>query len=879
MGLLSLTRAPRVSAGSVSPSVSIRRSVRDRFRKSAKSARRAPQPGNVFFEPLEDRTLMSTYYISPSGNDANSGTSTSYPWKSIAKVNETLFSAGDNVLFQGGQTFSGSLSIRGGTGGSAASYVTFGSYNGRATISSGSSMGAYVLNSGGIEFDNLKFQGTPTGGAEQDGIRFESTPANYERPNVAVNDCEITGYFRSGILVMGDSTKSGFNGVRLTNNSIHDNVMEGILTYATTPNTIENLYIGYNQVFSNYGDGYDTVTGSGIEVEGVNGGIVEHNAAYDNGWKGGNGGVGIWAYSSTNLVFQYNQSYDNYGLKGDDGDGFDFDADTSNSIMQYNFAANNTGGGFELDQWRNDGEQTGDVIRYNVSQNNGTKNNYAGIDLWGQILNAKVYNNVVYSSPASSGTTSDIRISNNTITTLHPSNVAISDNIFVSTGGVELVNATSAALNGAGNITFAGNVYYGYNGTNISYKGTTYTSLASWQAATGQEKVSGKAVGMQANPLFVSPGAATGNPTATTLSAMTNYKLQTGSPVLSAGVSLAGNYGVSTPSSDFFGVTIASTVLAVPGIDQSHAAAVITSPTSNTSTGSTTTNTSTGTTTSNTSTGTTAAGAQLTGTVFGTTGSYNNDGNTIAKAVDGSLTSFFDGPTANGDTVGLNLGTADTITAIKFASRSGWASRMNGGVFQASSSSTFSSGVVNLFTIGSSANPSSTSLTTESVSVSGTYQYVRYVAPSGSFGDIAEFQVFGQPGSKLTGTVIGTSGSYGNDGNTIAKAVDGSLTTYYDGPSANGNTVGLNLGSAQTIAGISYTPRPGFGSRMVGGYFQASNSATFASGNVTLYTITSAPASGQTVVVSTGVTTKYQYVRYVAPNGSFGDVADVSFYA
>jgi hypothetical protein len=272
---------------------------------------------------------------------------------------------------------------------------------------------------------------------------------------------------------------------------------------------------------------------------------------------------------------------------------------------------------------------------------------------------------------------------------------------------------------------------------------------------------------------------------------------------------------------------------------------------------------------------------QYSGAVFGTAGSYDNSGNTIAKAVDGSLSTYFDGPTANGNIVGIDLGSAQTITEIKYASRSGWAARMDGGVFQASNSSNFSTGVVTLYTVGASENPSSTSLTTQTISLSTAYRYVRYVSPNGSFGDISEFQVFG-PGttaSKLTGTVFGTAGSYNNDGSTIANAVDNSLTTYFDGPTANGNIVGLNFGSAMEIATISYTARSGFESRMVGGYFQASNSSTFASGNVTLYTITAAPATGQTVTVSTGVTATYQYVRYVSPAGSFGNIADMSFYS
>ena len=135
--------------------------------------------------------------------------------------------------------------------------------------------------------------------------------------------------------------------------------------------------------------------------------------------------------------------------------------------------------------------------------------------------------------------------------------------------------------------------------------------------------------------------------------------------------------------------------------------------------------------------------AKLSGTAIGTSGSYQNDGNTIAKALDGNLTTFFDGPTANGNWVGLDLGSPMVITSLAYASRSGYASRMNGGIFQASNTVDFSSGVVALYTIGANANPSSGSLTTQTVSNSTSYRYVRYLSPANSDGDVAEVQFFG----------------------------------------------------------------------------------------------------------------------------------------
>ena len=273
----------------------------------------------------------------------------------------------------------------------------------------------------------------------------------------------------------------------------------------------------------------------------------------------------------------------------------------------------------------------------------------------------------------------------------------------------------------------------------------------------------------------------------------------------------------------------------------------------------------------------TVIGSQLIGKIVGTTGSYGNSGNTAAKAFDGDLATFFDGPTANGNWVGLDLGSAKVVTSIAYASRGGWGSRMNGGIFQASNSSTFATGVVNLYTIPANANPSSTSLTTQAITNANGYRYVRYLSPANSFGDVAEVQFFGKAYAGITqlvGTVIGTTGSFQNDGNSVAKAVDRNLSTFFDAPTANGNWVGLDLGSAQAIKQISYAPRAGFASRMIGGIFQVSTTANFSTGVVNLHTISSAPVAGSLITISLNVAGSYRYVRYLSPNGSYGDISE-----
>ncbi|HEY9343627.1 MAG TPA: hypothetical protein VIQ23_18770, partial [Hanamia sp.] len=61
------------------------------------------------------------YYVSANGNDANNGTSTSTPWRTLNKVNSYFSSLqpGDRVLLNRGDVFYGSITVnKSGTSGS-----------------------------------------------------------------------------------------------------------------------------------------------------------------------------------------------------------------------------------------------------------------------------------------------------------------------------------------------------------------------------------------------------------------------------------------------------------------------------------------------------------------------------------------------------------------------------------------------------------------------------------------------------------------------------------------------------------------------------------------------------------------------------------------
>ena len=131
----------------------------------------------------------------------------------------------------------------------------------------------------------------------------------------------------------------------------------------------------------------------------------------------------------------------------------------------------------------------------------------------------------------------------------------------------------------------------------------------------------------------------------------------------------------------------------------------------------------------------------------------------------------------------------------------------------------------------------------------------------------------------LSGIVIGTAGSFQNSGNTRDKVFDGDVTTFFDSPNGDGSWAGIDLGAGVTskVTALRFYPRNTWSGRMVGGMFQGANQADF-SDAVTLHTISVTPTEGiYTLVPITGAGS-FRYLRYLSPNGGWGNVAEVKFF-
>ena len=121
----------------------------------------------------------------------------------------------------------------------------------------------------------------------------------------------------------------------------------------------------------------------------------------------------------------------------------------------------------------------------------------------------------------------------------------------------------------------------------------------------------------------------------------------------------------------------------------------------------------------------------LTGNVIGTPGSWNNGGNTIAKVFDNDTTTYFDAPTGATNTwVGLDFGAgvSNVIARINFWPRSGYESRMVGGVFQADNNPIFPNPVT-LFTV-ITVPPTGSVVSSQTITNRSAFRCVRFLAPT-----------------------------------------------------------------------------------------------------------------------------------------------------
>lgn len=496
--------------------------------------------------------MATTYYVdSATGNDANSGTANNSAWQSLSKINATTFSAGDFILLKRGGSWTGTLNPKGsGTSGNPIILSSYGTTVALPLINGNGNTDTLILtNQQYWEINNLEvINPGPTITTERRGIHL--CAANFGTVNhlyvsncfvhnicgrVDISNSDSVAKHTGGILVevMNDGSKATrFNDVVIQNCTIMSVTNQGIVAcgnrsgggdYPGTPawnqRHCSNLIIR-NNIISDICKNAMSIRYADETC------LIEHNLMHDT--ANGTDGNMVCAYGSRGTVFQYNEGYHNNGDGLHDGSLYDADLRSPQTVWQYSYSHDNSWGLFAQyassdsagDPYGND---TRIIVRYNISQND-RGDIFAMTGNKGAVASAYIYNNVIYSTNAST-TFFDDRAGNHT-------NYVCNNIFYSSTNATNLYKFKSSNST----YTFNYNLFYGQHPS---------------QEPSDPHKLTG-------NPALVAPGTGGGIGGTNNMSTLSGYKLQAGSPCIDSGLTITTNL-IDNPNAgglDFFSVAV-----------------------------------------------------------------------------------------------------------------------------------------------------------------------------------------------------------------------------------------------------------------------------------------------------------------------------------
>lgn len=506
-----------------------------------------------------------TYYVSAGGDDRSDGRSPARAWRTLDRASAQSVRPGDQILLAGGEHFTGQLRLDSGDAGDPTHPVIIGSYGpGRAVIDMADEPAVSVHNTSGVSIGDLVIVGT-AGSSSVDGITvYNDLPDRTRLAGVRIERIEVSGG-KNGIAVGSAAESLGFDDVAVRESSLHDNAIAGLVTYGPGFDADAPVYAHRNVTISgvsayrNTGDPAATVnTGNGIVMGSVETGRIERSTAYGNGTlsAAAEGPVGIWAYDSTGIVIEGNLSYGNR-TNGADGGGFGLDRNVSDSVLQYNLSYDNDGSGLLLYGAADDRGHARNTVRFNISSNDSRRGDFhggisvlGGLDGPGRpggIIGDQIYQNTVVMGAGADGALPPVIRIGDTL-----DEVTVRNNIFLSHDAGPLLLSVNSTENGA---TFEGNNYYGTSENfHIIWESAEFESLSGWRYTTGQEIVSGQAVGSQIDPELTDPTPPTAVTAADQITSASGFALLPGSPMIGAGVPLP---GIDPGTRDYFGVRLA----------------------------------------------------------------------------------------------------------------------------------------------------------------------------------------------------------------------------------------------------------------------------------------------------------------------------------
>lgn len=512
----------------------------------------------------------TAYYVdATNGVDSNAGTSQTAAWKTLAKVNTVTFSAGDQILLRAGQQWIEQLKPTG--SGVSGNPITIGVYGDGArplvdgrNVAGGNSGGAAVSllnvsywtisglevvnNNGKSNRGNMVLGGIPNPGSNRSGILVNNTSGTLQSGITIINNYvhNVNGCFvcsgadphtNGGIAVLADAMNgqgtgsSSYDGVQILNNVVanvgrtgivFDDYSTGGVNSAVQSALSNNITISGNQITN--------IDSDGIIIVGANNNLIEHNRVDTAGVYSVNslepGSVGMYVGKANNSIMQFNEVS---GVRKHvvDGEAYDVDYWSNNSVVQYNYSHDNEGGMVLLMGGNNSGSNA--IVRYNLSVNDATVAFGVFTLSSGLLSGANIYNNTVYIAPgiAAHPIAQEGWSGGNNNTWYFRNNVIVN----LGTGTWQVPTGTGT--------TISNNLIYG-----------NHTS--------GEPADASK---ITADPQMISPSTVA----PVGLNSVDGYKLLSSSPAVGSGVVIPNNGGL-----DYFGNMVSATVVPTRGFHEAH---------------------------------------------------------------------------------------------------------------------------------------------------------------------------------------------------------------------------------------------------------------------------------------------------------------------
>lgn len=361
------------------------------------------QPEGEWFRSPGGRT----YHVdSVGGDDGRDGLSPQTAWRTLDRANRTVFAPGDRLLFKAGARFEGRLVLHG--SGCRGRPITVGRYGSgpQPLIAAEGRHAEAVWLHNVAHWDLRDLEITNTGATpapHRTGVLVSledfGTAHHIVLQRLYVHDVNSSTRKEEGGAGIrwangGRRTKSRFDGLRIEDCHLVRTDRNGIVGWSEHWRR-NDWFPSLNVVIR--GNLLEDIGGDGIVPIGCDGALVERNVLRGGRMRAPDYAAGIWPWSCDNTVIQFNEVS---GMRGTlDGQGFDADWNCRNTIIQYNYSHDNEGGFLLICNDGNVGApysigNIGTVVRYNISQNDGTRTFQISA-----VEHTAIYNNTIYVGP------------------------------------------------------------------------------------------------------------------------------------------------------------------------------------------------------------------------------------------------------------------------------------------------------------------------------------------------------------------------------------------------------------------------------------------------------------------------------------------------